>query len=159
MQGQVECAGRRVNPVTSEYRCFSDGVYISGRQRVLADTSRLRRRRSLRAAGESCSLCSGPPERSGGASRGWKRAFVSSNWFVVWTCLSELAACFAAGGGRCLFFLFFSIVCWLEPEVGVAPGQTGLLRIAATRFPLVGLQRSRVRLEVARGRTKGKLLD
>lgn len=40
----------------------------------------------------------------------------------------------------------FSIVCWLKPEVGVAPGQTGLLRRAAARFSLAGLQRSRVGL-------------
>lgn len=125
MQGRVERAGRRVNPVTSEYRCFSVGG--SGRQRVLADTSRLRRRRSVRAAGESRSLRSGPPERSGGGPRGWKRAFVSSNGFAVWSYLSGLAACCTAGGGRCLFFSL-PIVCWLEPEVGVAPGQTGLLR-------------------------------
>lgn len=40
--------------------------------------------------------------------------------------------------------VYFSIVCWLEPEVGVAPGQTGLLWCAAARFPLAGLQHSRV---------------
>lgn len=38
---------------------------------------------------------------------------------------------------------FASIVCWLlEPEVGVALGQTGLLRCAAARFSLGGLQHS-----------------
>ena len=42
------------------------------------------------------------------------------------------------------FLSYFSIVCWLEPEVGVAPGQTGLLRCAAARFSLAGLQQSSV---------------
>lgn len=40
------------------------------------------------------------------------------------------------------FVSYFSIVCWLEPEVGVAPGQTGLLWCAAARFSLGGLQHS-----------------
>lgn len=44
---------------------------------------------------------------------------------------------------------FASIVCWLlEPEVGVALGQTGLLRCAAARFSLRGLQHSGVLLWV-----------
>lgn len=35
-----------------------------------------------------------------------------------YVCICQLAACTV---------LIFSIVCWLEPEVGVAPGQPGLL--------------------------------
>lgn len=44
-------------------------------------------------------------------------------------------------------WFFASIVCWLlEPEVGVALGQTGLLRCAAARFSLAGLHHSGVLL-------------
>lgn len=51
----------------------------------------------------------------------------------------QLVACSVAGG-LCLFFYCVLV----EPEVGVAPGQTGLLWCAAARFSLAGLQHSRV---------------
>lgn len=49
----------------------------------------------------------------------------------------QLAACTVAGG---LYLFFYCVL--LEPEVGVAPGQTGLLWCAAARFSLAGLQHS-----------------
>lgn len=42
---------------------------------------------------------------------------------------------------RFVCLLFYCVL--VEPEVGVAPGQTGLLWCAAARFSLAGLQRSR----------------
>lgn len=42
------------------------------------------------------------------------------------------------------FVSVFLLCALLSPEVGVAPGQAGLLRCAAARFSLAGLQRSLV---------------
>lgn len=85
-------------------------------------------------------LRSGPPARGGGMETGVQARLISCVRRRVNICALRLAAALSCRRSVSIF----SIVCWLEPEVGVAPGHTGLLRRAAARFPPAGVPHSHV---------------
>jgi len=110
------------------------GYHGVGRQRVLPTPPAWERVAGFgqQANPPRCSLRSGPPARKGGGLGNGKGRLKRDSCFLPYG-LCEHIHLSAQHGHLLEVCAYFSIV---VPEVGVAPGLTGFLRRAATRFSL-----------------------